>query len=71
MQIGPNQHEVATVDLSSRNAVDLNNIELRAKLFEGLTKRWQSGLVPTKTDECELATNSVVQCLAVVQPDVR
>ena len=71
MQIGPNQHEVVTVDRLSRNAVDLNNIEPRAKLFEGVTKRWQSCVVPTKTDECELATNSVVQCLAVIQPDVR
>ena len=70
MQIGPNQHEVATIDLSSRSAIDLNNIELRANLFEGLTKRWQSCVIPTKTDECELATNSIVQRVAVVQPDM-
>ena len=66
MQIGPNQHEVVTIDLSSRNAVDLNNAELCAKLVEGLAKHWQSCVVPTKTDECELATNAIVQRLAVV-----
>ena len=71
MQIGPNQHEVVTVDRSSWNAVDQNNIELRAKLFKGLAKRWQSCVISAETDECEFATNSIVQCLAAVQPDVR
>lgn len=71
MQIGPNQDQVVTVNLSSGIAVDLNNVKLRAKLCKGLAKRGQSCVVPTKSDECELATNLIVQCLAVVEPDVR
>ena len=35
MQIGSNQNQVATINLSSGNAVDLNNVKLRAKLCKG------------------------------------
>ena len=59
------------LNLSSGIAVDLNNVKLRAKLCKGLAKRGQSVVVPTKADECELATNLIVQRLAVVEPDVR
>ena len=71
MQVGPNQDQVVTVHLSSGIAVDLNDVKPRAKLCKGLAKRGQSCVVPTKTDERELATNLIVQRLAVVEPDVR
>src|SRR5882724_5444181 len=71
MQIGPNQDQVVAVNLSSGIVVDLNKVKLRTKLCKGLAKRGQSFVVPTKTDECELATNSIVHRLAVVEPDVR
>ena len=70
MQIGSNQNQVVTINLSSRIAFDLKDVELCAKLRKGLTKCRQGFVVSTKTDEGEFAANSIVQCLAVVEPDV-
>ena len=71
MQIGPDQHEVATVDIPSGTAFDLKDVEASPNFREGVPERIKGCAGRTKADERVFVADPIVQRLAIIEPDVR